>query len=96
MPILTASTARSEKHRVHLGGDEGGRHLVNGGDAFGVLRRQGGDHRRSIDAERGKGFSGPPESCAAAGIRARNGGGDRRRQCGFHGVRRFTAWNPNT
>ena len=69
------------KHRVDLRGDEVGRHLVDGGNAFGVLRRQRGDHRSAIDAERGEGFEVGLDAGAAARVRARDGEGDGSTHC---------------
>ena len=42
------------EHRVDLRGHEIRRHLMNAGDAFGVLRGERGDDGRAVDAEGGK------------------------------------------
>ena len=65
------------EHRVDLRGDEIGRHVVDAGDALGVLRGQRRDHRGAIDAERGEGLQVGLDAGAAAGIRAGDGDGDR-------------------
>ena len=54
-----------------------GRHVVDAGDAAGVLRGQRGDHRRAVDAERREGLQVGLDAGAAAGIRARDGDGNR-------------------
>ena len=66
------------KHRIDLRGDEVRRHVVDRGDALGILRGQRRDHRGAIDAERGEGFQIGLDAGAAAGIRARDGDRDRR------------------
>ncbi len=66
------------EHRVDLRRDEIRRHVVDAGDALGVLRGQRRDHRRAIDAERGEGLQVGLDAGAAAGIRAGDGDGDRR------------------
>ena len=77
MPIFTAPTVEIGEHRVDLRGDEIRRHVVDAGDALGVLRGQRGDHRRAIDAERREGLQVGLDARAAAGIRTRDGDGDR-------------------
>ncbi len=64
------------EHRVDLRGDKVRRHIMDGEDALGVLRRQRGDDAGAIDAERGKGFQIRLDAGAAARIRAGDGQGD--------------------
>ena len=66
------------EHRIDLRRDEIRRHVVDAGDALGVLRGQRGDDAGAIDAERGEGLQVGLDAGAAAGIRAGNGDGDRR------------------
>jgi len=68
IPIFTAPAIEIGEHGIHLRADEIGRHVVNRGDPFGILRRERGDDRGAIDAERGEVFRSacipapPPES----------------------------------
>src|ERR1019366_7315368 len=63
--------------RVHLGGDETGRHVIDRGNALRVLRGQRGDDGRTIDAERGEGLQVRLDAGATARIRACDGDGNR-------------------
>ena len=49
---LHRSRLQIGKHRVDLRGDEVRRHVMDRGNAFGVLRRQRGNDGCAIDAER--------------------------------------------
>ena len=53
-PDLDGIDVEIAENRVDLRGDEIGGHLMNAGDALGVLRGQGRDHGGAIDAERRK------------------------------------------
>ena len=77
MPIFTAPTSRSENTASICAAMKSRRHVVDAGDAAGVLRGQRGDDRRAIDAERRKCLEVGLDAGAAARIRAGDGDGDR-------------------
>src|SRR5262249_52695954 len=58
---------------VDLRGDEGGRQLMDGGDAAGALGRQRRDRRGAIDAERREGLEIGLNAGTAAGVGAGDG-----------------------
>src|SRR5262249_58633668 len=63
---------------VHWRGDELRRHVVDRAHALGVLRRERGDDRGAVDAERRERLEIGLDAGAAAGVRAGNGQSDRR------------------
>ena len=77
MPIFTASTSRSENTASICAATKSAGTSWIAGDALGVLRGQRGDDRRAVDAERRKCLQVGLDAGAAAGIRARDGDGDR-------------------
>ena len=78
MPSLHRADLEIGEHRVDLRRDEIRRHVVDAGDALGVLRGERGDHRGAVDAERRKRLEIGLDARAAAGVRSRDGDGDGR------------------
>src|SRR5262249_31617728 len=76
-PDLDRADIEIGKNRVHLRGDEIRRHVVDRGHAFGVLRRERGDDRGAVDAERRERLEISLDAGAATRIRARVGRGAR-------------------
>jgi len=78
MPVLKAADGKVVSAGINLFLDEVDGEQVEGGDAGGVLRGDGGDGGHAVDAEDGEGFEIGLEAGAAAGIGAGDG------ECGEH------------
>src|SRR5262245_20547288 len=70
---LDSPNRQIRENRIELSGNKFGRDLVDGGDTFGVLGGERGDHARAVNAERRKSLEVRLNAGAAAGIRARDG-----------------------
>src|SRR5438034_370391 len=77
-PDLDRADIEIGKNRVHLRGDELRRHVVDRAHALGVLRRERGDDRGAVDAERRERLEISLDAGATARIRAGDGERDRR------------------